>query len=387
MGKEGLTTAQKNKKDEFYTQLVDIEKEMKYFKDKFEGKVVYCNCDDPYESNFFKFFALNFNRLKLKKLISVSYTGSPIVGSEVGLFEEQGNEFKITKKRAYKVVLSELKDVTGDGREDLEDVKEIIKHRIRYLKGDGDFRSDESIELLKEADIVATNPPFSLFHQYIAQLFEYNKNFIIIGNVNAITYKEIFPLIKNNKLWMGASIHSGDRKFYVPNDYPLEAAGCGIDPNGRKFIRVKGVRWYTNIDYNERHEDLDLYKEYNSEEYPKYDNYDAINVNKTAEIPCDYDGVMGVPITFLDKYNPDQFEIIGLAPERLSPEEASLQIKRYMNAIQHKADGTTCGGNKVNDGPTLLYDSKPSKFPYYTSETVPNKYIEVLYARILIKRR
>ena len=192
----------------------------------------------------------------------------------------------------------------------MEDVKAIIRHRIRYLKGDGDFRSDESIELLKQADIVVTNPPFSLFREYIAQLFEYNKNFIIIGNVNAITYKEIFPLIKDNKLWMGASIHSGDRKFYVPDDYPLEAAGCGIDPNGRKFIRVKGVRWYTNIDYNERHEDLDLYKEYNEEEYPTYDNCKAINVDKTSDIPCDYDGMIGVPITFLDKYNPSQFSII-----------------------------------------------------------------------------
>jgi len=255
------------------------------------------------------------------------------------------------------------------------------------LKGDGDFRSDESIELLKEADIVVTNPPFSMFREYLAQLIFYRKNFIIIGNVNCITYKEVFPLIKDNKMWMGASIHSGDREFRVPDSYPLNASGTRIDEKGNKYIRVKGVRWFTNLDYNERHEDLDLYKEYNSEEYPKYDNYDAINVNKTAEIPCDYDGVMGVPITFLDKYNPDQFEIIGLAPERLSPEEASLQIKRYMNAIQHKADGTTCSGNKVNDGPTLLYDSKPSKFPYYTSETVPNKYIEVLYARILIKRR
>lgn len=308
----GLRNAKEGKKDEFYTQLVDIEKEMRYFKDKFEGKVVFCNCDDPYESNFFKFFALNFNRLKLKKLISVSYASSPIAGEEVGLFEEQGKEYKITGKRAYKVILAELNDVTGDGREDLEDVKEIIKHRIRYLKGDGDFRSEESIELLKEADIVVTNPPFSLFREFIAQLVEYDKQFVIIGNINAISYKEVFPMIKNNKMWLGASIHSGDREFKVPKDYPLNASGTRVDEKGNKYIRVKGVRWFTNVDYNERHEDLDLYKEYSPEEYPKYDSYNAINVNKTAEIPCDYDGVMGVPLTFMDKYNPDQFEIMGL---------------------------------------------------------------------------
>ena len=308
----GLRTAKESKKDEFYTQLVDIEKEMRYFKDKFEKKVVYCNCDDPYESNFFKYFALNFNRLKLKKLISVSYAGSPIAGDEVGLFEEQGKEYKITSKKAYRVTLTELKDVTGDGREDLEDVKEIIKHRIRYLKGDGDFRSEESIALLKQADIVVTNPPFSLFREYLAQLVEYGKDFIIIGNINAISYKEVFPLIKENKMWLGASIHSGDREFKVPLDYPLNASGTRVDKKGNKYIRVKGVRWFTNIDFNERHEDLDLYKEYSEEEYPKYDSYDAINVNKTAEIPYDYNGVMGVPLTFMDKFSPDQFVIIGL---------------------------------------------------------------------------
>lgn len=182
---------------------------------------------------------------------------------------------------------------------------------VMPLKGDGDFRSKECIELLKEADIVVTNPPFSLFREYVAQLIEYDKKFLIIGNVNAISYKEIFPLIMNNKIWLGASIHSGDRKFWVPNDYELNAAGCGIDETGRKYIRVKGVRWFTNLDYNERHENIILYKRYIPEVYPKYINYDAINVDKTEEIPMDYDGAMGVPITFLDKYNPEQFEILG----------------------------------------------------------------------------
>lgn len=307
-----LRDAKKNKNDEFYTQLTDIEKEMRYYKEHFEGKVVLCNCDDPYESNFFKYFALNFNRLKLKKLISISYANSPVAGEELKLFEELGEEKYITGRKAYKVVMAEFKDVTGDGREDLADVREIIKHRIRYLKGNGDFRSDESMELLKEADIVCTNPPFSLFRDFIGQLMNYDKKFIIIGNINAITYKETFPLIQENKMWMGASIHSGDREFRVPDSYPLKAAGSRIDENGKKYIRVKGVRWFTNLDYKERHEDLDLYKEYSPEEYPKYDNYDAIEVSKTSDIPINYDGIMGVPITFLDKYNPEQFEIIGL---------------------------------------------------------------------------
>ena len=273
-----LRNAKKNKNDEFYTQLSDIEKEMRHYKDFFEDKVVYCNCDDPFESNFFKYFATHFNTLKLKKLISVSYAHSPIAGEEVNLFENQGKEYKITGKRAYKVTISELQDVNNDGREDLEDVQEIIKHRIRYLKGDGDFRSEESIELLKEADIVCTNPPFSLFRDFVAQLMEYDKKFIIIGNVNSIAFKEFFPLIKDNKVWMGASIHSGDREFRVPETYPLNAAGTRVDEEGRKYIRVKGVRWFTNLDYVERHEDIDLYKKYTAEEYPQYVNYDAIEV-------------------------------------------------------------------------------------------------------------
>jgi hypothetical protein len=196
----------------------------------------------------------------------------------------------------------------------LADVELLIKNHkntLTTLKGNGDFRSDECIELLKQADIVVTNPPFSLFREYVAQLVQYDKKFIIIGNVNSITYKEIFPLIKENRLWLGASIHSGDREFAVPDSYPLNAAGYRVDENGKKYIRVKGVRWFTNLDYPERHEELVLYKRYTPEEYPKYDNYDAINVDKTVEIPYDYDGIMGVPITFIDKYNPEQFEILG----------------------------------------------------------------------------
>ena len=356
-----LRNAKKNKNDEFYTQLSDIEKEMRHYKDFFEDKVVYCNCDDPFESNFFKYFATHFNTLKLKKLISVSYAHSPIAGEEVNLFENQGKEYKITGKRAYKVTISELQDVNNDGREDLEDVQEIIKHRIRYLKGDGDFRSEESIELLKEADIVCTNPPFSLFRDFVAQLMEYDKKFIIIGNVNSIAFKEFFPLIKDNKVWMSASIHSADREFRVPETYPLNAAGTRVDEEGRKYIRVKGVRWFTNLDYVERHEDIDLYKKYTAEEYPQYVNYDAIEVSKTADIPYDYYGKMGVPITFLDKFNPEQFDIIGF----------SLSLANKMSEVPDVADGTYSKG-----GPAFYLKQVNGKYDY-----------KRLYFRVVIRRK
>jgi len=289
---ENLHKAKDAKKDEFYTQLSDIERELRYYRSHFKDKVVYCNCDDPRVSNFFHYFSYNFEKLGLKKLISACYKNQ-----ERDLFSQNNSE------RA--IYLEYDGDKKGNNVPDPDDIG------IKYLKGDGDFRSKEAIELLKQADIVVTNPPFSLFREYVAQLVEYDKKFLIIGNVNAITYKEIFKLIKENKLWIGISIHSGDREFGVPDNYPLHAAGCRVDENGKKFIRVKGVRWFTNLDYKERHEDLILYKKYAPEEYPKYDNYDAINVDKTSDIPCDYEGVMGVPITFLDKFNPDQFEILG----------------------------------------------------------------------------
>lgn len=314
-GNKNLNAAMKAKNDEFYTQLTDIEKELRHYTQHFRDKVVFCNCDDPYESNFFKYFAMNFNRLGLKKLIATCYNGSPVQGNEL-LLQFDIDDPSEPKKIAHKIEITEVSDMNGDGAIDLVDVRYLLqndKNVISILKGNGDFRSPECVELLKQADIVVTNPPFSLFREYVAQLVKYEKKFLIIGNVNAITYKEVFPLIKDNYLWFGASIHSGDREFQVPESYPLNAAGYRIDEQGRKFIRVKGVRWFTNLDYRERHEDLILYKSYNPEEFPKYDNYDAINVNKVAEIPFDYEGVMGVPITFLDKFNPDQFEILGIA--------------------------------------------------------------------------
>ena len=289
-----LIAAKKAKKDEFYTQRVDIENELRHYRVYFKGKVVLCNCDDPRQSEFFKYFVENFEKLGLKRLVATCYKSQ-----DVDLFSQGDCERAICQ--IYEG------DKNGNMTMDDDEIG------VRELKGDGDFRSAECIEILKEADIVVTNPPFSLFREYVAQLVKYDKKFLIIGNVNALSYKEIFPLIKDNKMWLGASIHSGDRKFGVPDGYPLNAAGCGIDENGQRFIRVKGVRWFTNLDYSQRHEELPLYKHYTPEEFPKYDNYDAINVNKTSDIPCDYDGVIGVPITFIDKYSPEQFEIIGMA--------------------------------------------------------------------------
>ena len=289
-----LTLAKANKKDEFYTQLSDIERELKHYKKHFKDKVVLCNCDDPRVSNFFHFFSYNFEKFGLKKLIATCYKNQ-----DSDLFSQNNSE------RA--IYLEYTGDKNGNNVPDAEEIG------IKHLQGDGDFRSKECIELLKQADIVVTNPPFSLFREYVAQLVEYDKKFVIIGNLNALTYRDIFKLIKENKLWFGHSIHSGDREFRVPQDYPLNAAGSRVDEEGNKYIRVKGVRWFTNLDYTERHEDLLLYKTYSPEEYPTYDNYDAINVDVTKEIPMDYRGVMGVPITYIDKYNPDQFEILGMA--------------------------------------------------------------------------
>lgn len=313
-GNSNLNTAKTARKDEFYTQLSDIEKEMRYYRKHFKDKTVLCNCDDPFESNFFKYFVLNFNRLGLKKLIATCYTGSPIANQQLSLFEVLGAP-EDKQNRPYKAVVTTVYDKSGDGGVDMLDVAELFRsgeNQLTELEGDGDFRSPECLALLDEADIVVTNPPFSLFREYLGLLVEHKKHFIIIGNVNAVKYKEVFPLFMRNELWLGASIHSGDRAFFVPDDYPLDAAGCGIDKEtGRKYIRVKGVRWFTNLDIKQRHEEMILVKRYSPEKYPKYVNYDAIEVEATSEIPCDYPDKMGVPITFLDKYNPEQFEIIG----------------------------------------------------------------------------
>lgn len=313
MATKAMDEAKKNKADEFYTQLNDIELELKNYKDFFKGKVILCNCDDPFESNFFKYFAMNFNHLGLKKLICTCYDGSPIAGEQLSLFDLLDKDEIEEKKTAYKIEITEVTDLNNDGATDLYDVETLIKNKknvLTKLKGNGDFRSEECLALLEQADIIVTNPPFSLFREFISALMKYEKKFLIIGNVNALSYHDIFPYIKEDKLWLGESIHSGDREFRVPDSYPLKASGYRVDEKGKKYIRVKGVRWFTNLDNKNRHEFMSFYKKYNPGEFPKYENYDAINVDKTADIPDDYYECVGVPITFLDKYNPEQFEII-----------------------------------------------------------------------------
>ncbi len=392
-----LKAASKAKKDEFYTQYNDIEAEMNAYyefnRDVFRGKTVLLPCDDHEWSNFTKYFADNFTRFGLKKLISTSYAMSS--GSEDLTFLEEGSLFYDPLKHKICGKLFTLThDTNGSGNIDCEDIE-----FSGYLNGDGDFRSEEVTRLRDEADIIITNPPFSLFREFLAWIMECKKDFVIIGNQNAITYKEVFPLIKENKIWLGNGFKGNVGFFESPyEDYAKSSQ------HKEGLIRVSGVMWFTNLDHGKHHEILDLETmagnlKYNKKlkkafetnygklEYPKYDNYDAIEVPFTECIPFDFDGVMGVPITFLDKYNPEQFEIIGLAPERLSESESSLQIKRYQNAVQHNSDGTLSSGNKVNDGPVVVHDSIPNKFPYYTSETAQGKFLQVLYARILIRHK
>ena len=319
---QNLHAAKASKKDEFYTQLEDIERELRHYKDHFKGKVVLCNCDDPRISNFFHYFAHNFEDLRLKKLITTCYKNH-----DRDLFSRNDSESAIW--------LEYNGDRDGNRVPDPEEIG------IHEFQRDGDFRSDECIELLKQADIVVTNPPFSLFRECVEQLIQYKKKFLLIGNMNAVHYKEVFKLIKENKLWLGESIHSGDREFGVPDSYPLEAASSRIDEQGRKFIRVKGVRWFTNMDNPNRHEELPLYKKYSASENPRYDNLDAVEVGKTGEIPCDYDGWMGVPDAFLDKYNPDQFEIIGLPTGDSGKEIGVTKNYRGRTDISITKDGKT----------------------------------------------
>jgi len=306
-GNATLNRAFIGKKDEFYTQYEDVAREMVKHREQLKGKAILCNCDDPFESAFFRFFLLQFDKLGLSKLISTCYDGSSFAGREYPLEGMTG---------AYKAIVTEVPEeflVKPDGSLDLEAVFAMGGNSVARLNGDGDFRSDECVRLLNEADIVATNPPFSLFREYIAQLESHKKTYIILGNMNASTYKEVFPLFRDDKVWYGESIRSGDRKFHVPDNYPLNAASCGVDDKGRRFIRVKGVRWFTNLDTSRRHEPIVLTHRYTPREYPRYENYDAIEVGRTQNIPVDYDGIMGVPITFLDKYSPEQFEIVMLA--------------------------------------------------------------------------
>ncbi len=392
-----LGAAKAAKQDEFYTQYVDIQKEVEAYlefdPDTFRGKVVYCNCDDPFESNFFKYFAANFNKLGLKKLVTTSYDGSPIAGAQLTFGEYVEGNGKRQKPKAIAVEIEEVKDVNGDGATGIEDVKLFLKqnpHTRKRLAGGGDFRSTECVELLKQADIVVTNPPFSLFREYVAQLVEHGKKFLIIGNMQAITYKEVFPLIKADRLWMGVTIHSGDREFRVPDHYPLNAAGWRVDENGVKYIRVKGVRWWTNLDHGRRHEKLPLmtmednlrfskHKEIKGKAaYDRYDNYDAIEVPFTDATPSDFDGLMGVPISFLDRYNPDQFEILGYE------KSYHLQTRKYDIQVQVDKSGKKSNVTKLNDGVAIRVDRAPADQTYYI---VDGEYYIQQYKRIFIRHR
>lgn len=334
MGNKNLTSAKRAKNDEFYTQYTDIQKEieayLEYDSDVFRDKVIYCNCDDPYESNFFRYFVLNFRRIGLKQLITTSYKPSPIANTQLSLFGDDETLPPVKgrpKITANRFIINTVGDINGDGEFSLQDIALQLKankhNEWEPLKENGDFRSSECIELLRQADIVVTNPPFSLFREYVKQLADYQKQFVIIGNMNAITFKDIFPPIKENKMWLGPTISSGDREFQVPNEYPITAAGWRVDEDGNKFIRVKGVRWFTCLDHGRRHQPLPLMtmadnKKFNKKvqksetAYQQYDNYDAIEIPFTNAIPKDYEGVMGVPISFLDKYNLKQFEILGI---------------------------------------------------------------------------
>ncbi len=335
---KGLSKAKDAKKDEFYTRYEDIQAELNHYEEHFKGKTVLCNCDDPFESNFCKFFLKNFNYLGLKRLICTSYSTSSVVGQQLSIFDEDNQ--KVISGNGYVMDIKEVPMGNGRGVSDA-DIYSLLaskKRGVRRLKDSGDFRSAECIEYLKQSDIVVTNPPFSLFREYIAQLIQYQKKFLIIGNINALHYKEIFPLIKNNQLWIGVSMDSSNRYFQVPETYPLTEKTGKIE-NGKKFAFVKGCLWYTNIDIAQRHEKLILYRRYNTDEYPKYENFNAIDVNKVSDIPMDYDGYMGVPDSFIRKYNPEQFEIIGLGAGDLAKEIGIAKNYRGRTDVALKQDG------------------------------------------------
>lgn len=388
-----LGTAKAAKNDEFYTQLPDIEHEMQayvdYDPDVFRDKTILMPCDDPEWSNFTRYFALNFQLFGIRKLISTSYAPDAKAakyGVQPPLFpeDEQDPKFDRDKWQTHGRIFVLDRDTNGDNRIDIDDL------RWEYLDGDGDFRSREITQLRNEADFIITNPPFSLFREFLKWIIDGGKQFSVIGNMNAITYKEVFPLLKDNKIWLGPSISSGDREFGVPKEYPLNAAGWRIDEEGKHFIRVKGVRWYTNIEHGKRHEPLPLmtmadnlkfsrHKDLRGrKEYQHYDNYDAIEVPYTDAIPSDYTGAMGVPISFLDKYCPEQFKITGITKTWFGGAS-----KTYPEQTQVSKDGKESTVTKLNDGATLVLDTPPENETYYK---VGGKLYTQVYARILIQK-
>lgn len=318
-----LQNAKASKNDEFYTRLEDIEQELYHYRDHFKGKTVYLNCDNPYRSDFFKYFTLNFDFLGLRKLICTNYSSDELVDNE-------GNRIN---EKAYKAVVTKIEDFTGDGQITFDDVLKSLEdgvNEVTELDGDGDFRSEECIELLKEADIVVTNPPFSLFREYVGQLMEYRKKFLVIGNMNAITYKETFPLLKNDEMWLG---YSSPKRFKV-SSILKDRKNVKEDEDEGLIASFGNILWFTNLDILKRHIPLTLAKRYNPEEYPKYDNYDAIEVSKVAHIPYNYEGVMGVPITFLTKYSPEQFEIVGGTANGQVPNSLKIgNFRTYNNPV------------------------------------------------------
>ncbi|MFA5532154.1 MAG: adenine-specific methyltransferase EcoRI family protein [Candidatus Shapirobacteria bacterium] len=399
-----LTNAKKTKSDEFYTQFQDIQKEIEAYLDynpnTFRDQIVYCNCDDPYESNFFRYFVLNFNKLGLKKLITTSYKPSPIANTQISLFGDDKTlvvEKGRPKVTANKFVINEVHDTDGDGEFNLKDIAKKLKENKNNewtpLEKDGDFRSDECVELLKQSNIVVTNPPFSLFREYLRQLVDYDKKFLIIGNINAITYKEIFPLIKENKIWLGNGMGRWISGFIVPKSYELYGTEARIDESGNRIIATNSCLWLTNLDHGRRHQPLPLmtmsdnlkyskHKEIKGKEsYDHYDNYNAIEVPFTDAIPSDYEGVMGVPITFLDKYSPDQFKIIGMAQRSCHVELPDT--KKYGDYIQMKGDRSVEGSNgrKIDEAP--IVKGRVDGKTYYVDKN--GREVTSLYMRIFIK--
>jgi len=360
MAHNTLKDAFKAKEDEFYTQLSDIEKELKYYKTQFKGKVVYCNADDPFESNFFKYFASNFNALGIKKLIATSYAGSPIVGKQLSFFDIEGVKNE-KKKEPMKIEINEVRDFNNDGAVNILDVEYLLKHNKNSavpLEGSGDFRSKSCVEILKEADIVVTNPPFSLFREFVAQLVEHKKKFLIIGNTNSITYREIFKLIKDDKIRTGYTNFNVGMFFVVPNNWKKYHH---IDHNGNKIARVSTSCWFTNLEVKKHKKDLILFKTYkgNKNEYPKYENFNGIEVSKVANIPKDFKGSMGVPITFVDKFNPQQFEIIGLG---ISNSGLEIGVKPYKP--EHRKYRKEVQKRGTVDGDLYLMVDGEVKVPY-----------------------
>ena len=360
-GNRALEAAKLAKNDEFYTQLSDIENELRHYRPHFKGKTVLCNCDDPYESNFFKYFALNFNKLRLKRLVATCYAGSPIAGTQLPVFVGSADG---ERRAPYKAVVTSVRDTAGKGSVDMLDVAELFRtgeNIVERLAGDGDFRSDECLALLNEADIVVTNPPFSLIREYVALLIAREKRFLIIGPQNALKYKEVFPLIKQNRLWLG--YNAGSMAFCVPDDYEPRATRYWQDATGQKWRSFGNICWYTNLDIKKRHEEMILFRRYRPEDYPRYANFDAIEVPRVADIPCDYPGIMGVPITFMNSFNPEQFEIIGYGCGSLGQSIGVRDIPREHKAMMR---GHSAAGDLY-----FMKDGKP----------------KVPYARILVRNR